>query len=423
MEKIIVFKNGLRLVWQKMRSTKALSIGIYVGVGSMYEDKSNNGISHFIEHMTFKGTPTRSAYDIANELESIGVNVNAYTSKNLTAFYTTGLGEYGDKCMEILADIYYNSTYTQENLDKEREVVLEEIKMSTDDYEDLCLENLCKVLFGEKKSVAYPILGSKENVAKFNKDDIVKFMSKHYVPQNTVISITGNISEEEATALVDKYFDTTTIKSDYVKPKFVKEKYLSKLIIETKNENAQAHITIGFPAIGLAKSDNVVNSVVSNIIGGSMSSRLFQAIREEMGLVYTIYASTISYEKSGYMFIYLATDPTKVTQAITAVRKVLDNILVSGVEESELNKTIIQIKTAMTLGTEVSMSVMRANAKSAILLDKKFNLNSIIAKLDKLDKPTVDKYLKFYFDYDNASISYVGKKQEENIYNLFMGEK
>lgn len=420
MEKIIEFENGLRLVVQNMRYTKALSIGVYVGVGSVYEDSANNGISHFIEHMTFKGTTKRSAYDIANELESIGINVNAFTSKNLTAFYTTGLSEYGENCMEILADILYNSTYTEENLEKEREVILEEIKMTADDYEDLCLENLNKAMFGKNKSIAYPILGSSANVKRFGKADIIDFMKQHYVPQNTVISMAGDITAEEAVAMAERYFNTKEI-SDFSKIRAKKELMHSHYITEIKNENNQAHITIGFPAYGMSHLNYPANAIISNILGGNMSSRLFQRIREQMGLVYTIYASTVAYVKNAYFFIYFATDPSKVEKAVAEVRKVIDEYLQNGVDEAELKKSIIQIKTSMTIGTENSMSVMRANAKSAVLLNKKFNLGRTLDKLDKYDKKTIDSLLPEIFDYEKVSLSYVGKKQQNNILKIFMG--
>jgi predicted Zn-dependent peptidase len=423
MNKIITFESGLRLVLDNMKSTRALSIGVYVGVGCLYETKENNGISHFIEHMLFKGTKTRSSYDIVNQLESIGVNINAYTSKNVTAYYTVGLSEYANNCMELLSDMYFNSTFSDENMMKEKGVVLEEINMNDDDNEDICLENLASAHYGKAKPIAYPILGSSTNVSNFTKEDIQEFMAANYTPQNTVISMAGDITYDEAILLVNKYFEVNMKNEEYQKPKLYSNSVKSKYIERIKTDCQQSHIAISFPMYSLKKKNKILNNIFCNILAGGMSSRLFQKIREELGLVYTIYASPVSYVDDAYMFIYFATDPSKVPLAVKEIRKALDEILEKGFTNKEIERSIIQAKTTILLGMESSTSVMRVNARSVVLLDEKYKANKQVKELDKITKEKLDEMAKYVLNYKKSSFSYVGKKPNYNIYKLFNDEE
>lgn len=423
MNKVIGFASGLRLVVESIRNTKSLSIGVFVGVGSLYESRETNGISHFIEHMLFKGTEKRTAFEIVNELESIGVNVNAYTSKNTTAFYTVGLSDYAENCAEMLSDMYFNSKFDESTLAKEKTVVLEEIKMSEDDYEDKCLENLVKAHFGKGKSIAYPILGSADNVLSFDKIAIKEFMAKFYVPKNTVISIAGDISAERAAELVDKYFERQMKNAEFSKRKFGINKPQNKYLETSRSDCQQSHVAISFPAYGLKNKKSTVNAILCNLLAGGMSSRLFQKIRDELGLVYTIYASPVSYVDDGYWYIYFATDPKQVPLALEEIRKSLDEIKKKGFTGEELKRTLIQSKTALILSMESAMSVMRVNARSMLLLNKKYNVNRQLKELEAITNDDVNETIHNSIRYDKASVSYVGRKPSFNAYDIFMGKE
>jgi predicted Zn-dependent peptidase len=423
MNKMIEFDSGLRLVVERLRHTRSLSIGVFVGVGSMYETKENNGISHFIEHMFFKGTEKRTAFDIVSELENIGVNINAYTSKNSTAFHTLGLSDYAQVCTEMLSDMYFNSKFDKENLAKEKAVVLEEIKMSEDDYEDKCMENLVKSHFGASRAIAYPILGSAENIMNFDKQAIKDFMSKYYIPQNTVISMAGDITEEMAIELVEKYFEKNMKKTDYQKRNFHVTKPKNKYAQFVRSDCQQSHVALSFPAYGLKNRNSMLNGVFCSMLAGGMSSRLFQKIRDELGLVYTIYAAPISYVDDGYMYIYFATDPKQVPLAITEIRKILDEIKENGFTQEELDRTLIQSKTSYILSKEQSMAVMRVNARSMLLLNKRYNLNKQVKQLEKINNDRVREIINYSLNYDKVSISYVGKKPDFNAYDLFLNKE
>lgn len=423
MNKLIEFDSGLRLVVDRLPHTRSLSIGVFVGVGSLYETKENNGISHFIEHMFFKGTKKRTAFDIVSELENIGVNINAYTSKNTTAFHTSGLSDFAEVCTEMLSDMYFNSKFDSENLAKEKAVVLEEIKMSEDDYEDRCMENLVKSHYGASRSIAYPILGSAENVMNFDKQAINEFMNKYYTPQNTVISMAGDITYEKAVEIVEKYFEKNMVKTDYQKRKFHITKPKSKYACLVRNDCQQSHVAISFPAYGLKSRNSTLNGVFCSMLAGGMSSRLFQKIRDELGLVYTIYAAPISYVDDGYWYIYFATDPKQVPLAMKEIRKILDEVKENGFTKDELDRTLIQSKTSYILSKEQSMSVMRVNARSMLLLNKRYNLNKQLKELEKIDNDRVREIIDFSLNYETVSVSYVGKKPDYNAYDLFMNKE
>lgn len=422
MNKLIRFDNGLRLTVENIKGTKSLSIGVFVGVGSLYEKAPISGISHFIEHMLFKGTKNRSAYDIVNELESIGINVNAFTSKNMTAYFTTGLSEFGEKCVEMLSDMLFNSTFEKGNLAKEKGVVLEEIKMSGDDYEDLCLEKLCAAHYGAKKPIAYPILGTEDSVMGIGKEDIKSFMAQNYTPENTVISIAGGISPDAAKELVEKYFIKKDWKNGPKRPRFGVTKPRGRYVESVKNDCQQSHIGISFPAHGLKKKESVLNTVMCNLLAGGMSSRLFQRIREELGLVYTIYSAPVAYVDDGYFYIYFATGIRQVPLAVEEVRKCLDVIKDKGFTDEELRRTVIQTKTALILAMESSMSLMRANARSVLLLKQRYNVKSQIKRLEEVTHEDIVRFAEFALDFDKASLSYVGPKPEFNAYKIFKGE-
>lgn len=423
MNKIINFESGLRLVVERIKNTKSLSIGIFVGVGSLYETKENNGISHFIEHMLFKGTTTRTSYKIVDELESIGVSINAFTSKNITAYYTAGLSEYGDKCMEMLSDMYFNSIFEEESMTKEKSVVLEEIKMTEDDYQDLCIENLCKAHYGKTRPIAFSILGNEKNITLFTKDNIKNFMEENYTPKNTVISLAGNITNEQAIELVEKYFECRMENGYWEKRKLYSNRIKAKYIEKIKNDCLQSHVAISFPGYPLKHKKSIANNVFCSMLSGGMSSRLFQKIREQLGLVYTIYAAPMAYVDDAYIYIYFATDPSQVPLAMTEIKKSLDEIIKDGFTEEELKKTLIQAKTSLALSMESSMSVMRVNARSALLLNKIYNVNRQIKDLEKIDKEEMNKYIDYALDFKKASVSYVGSQPDYNTYEIFMNGK
>lgn len=418
MSKIITFPNGLRIWVKPLKTTRSISIGVFVGAGSMNENEKNNGIAHFIEHMVFKGTKKRTAFQIVEEMERYGIQINAFTSKSLTAFYTVSIDEYSDNCMDMLSDIYYNPTFTEENMKKEKGVVLEEISMSEDDPEDLCMELLCKAHFGDDK-IAMPILGTPKTVKSFTKKTIQQFRDEHYRADNTLISIVGNISIEEARVLVEKYFE---INGEYSLPtKIAKERAKPQMQYFKKVKDIeQANVGICFPSYCLEDNQVAVTSIITNMIGGGMSSRLFQSLREELALVYNIYATDMQYVSDGYFNIFFATNPSTANKALLAVREVILKLLDEGFSQDEIQKSKSQFKSAIILAAESSAYLMRAGGKYGILIGKEFSLDKKLAEIEKVTDEEIKKAMHHIFDLKSASISYIGKENTRDLLKLFV---
>lgn len=418
MSKILTFANGLRLWVKPMKSTRSISIGVFVHAGSMNENEKNNGIAHFIEHMVFKGTKNRTAFQIVEEMERFGIQINAFTTKALTAYYTVSVDEYAEKCMDMLSDLYYNATFIEENMQREKGVVLEEISMSEDDSEDLCMELLCKAHFGNDP-IAIPILGTAETVKSFTPATIKEFMDKYYRSDNTFIAIVGNITPEKAQVLVEKYFE---INGNYNLPSIITKAKAKpqRQFLKKFKDNEQSNVGISLPSFSMGEKLSSASNLIAGMLGGGMSSRLFQRLREELGLVYNIYANDLQYVTDGYMNIFFATNPSTVKKAILAVRETLLKLVEQGFAIEEIEKAKAQYKSAMILAAESSSYLMRAGGKYGILIGKEYSLEKRLNEIRKVTPDDINKAVKYIFDINSASVSYVGKEIDEDLLKLFV---
>ena len=408
MNKVIKYDSGLRLTVTPMNTTKALSIGVFVGTGSINETEKNNGISHFIEHMLFKGTNKRSAFDIANEMESIGASINAFTSKNVTAYYTVSTDEYARECLDILSDIFFNATFKEEHMDKEKSVVYEEINMTQDDGEDLCFDLLTKAHFKDSP-LSQPILGTIDTVKAIDRQMILDYMAEYYTAENTVIVIVGNIEVNEAKKLVDEYFNRFIKKTGFKIKEWERVQLVSEYICRVKPLE-QSNIGISFPCIEKKHPKEKALQLLTSVVGGGMSSRLFQEIREKLGFVYSIYNMPLQYKNDGAFIIFLATNPSYVEEAMKAIKRVLDELKEQGITEKEFSKGKAQLKSKTVIGAESSSAIMRANGINMTLFNKPFDVDDELNEINKTTLVDVNKMIKTIFDLDKASVSYVGKE-------------
>lgn len=416
MAKLIRLEDGLKIFYERHENSAAFALGVFVGAGCFYETKETNGISHFIEHTVFKGTEKRTAFDIANETDKCGVTLNAYTSRDLTAFYTVGLSEYAEKCADILSDLLFNATFTEENLEKEKGVVIEEIKMYEDDSEDLCLENLMKAHYGNK-TPSYPILGTVKTVNSFTKGDIKNYMSAYYRADNACVSVVGDLSEEAAVALVKKYFAFGKCEDKLCLPKVRTVRPKAKFIKKTKPLE-QSAVGISFPSYTYRHKKRYLPLLVSNILGGGMSSRLFQEVREKLGLVYEIYSTTNQYDDNACFIIYFGTAPAQTKTAVVTVAKTLRKAVKEGFTEEEFHKAVAQFKTAMVLGGESSADIMRTGGRNG-LRGKLVTPESILKEVSSYTLDDVNNALREIIDFSQASLSYVGKKTDCDLLAAF----
>lgn len=415
MDKLLKFSNGLTLAHQYIDSVHSVSIGVMVGAGCINETKKNNGISHFIEHMVFKGTATRNAFQIAEDLDNIGAMFNAYTSKQNTCFYTVSVDEYADICMDVLADIYFNPTFLEDEMEKEKGVVLEEINMTEDTPDDICLDLLASEYF-KGHTLGKTILGPAKNIKNFTKQDLVDYMDKYYVANNTVISIVGHITKDEAIRLVEQYFNP------YFNDKKIKKSTHDRCIaepsqiIKTKKIN-QANVGIAFPSYEIGAEYETALKIFNSVFGDGMTSRLFQKIREERGLVYNIFSAPSSYKNDGYFTIYFATNPQSVGVAIEEIKKEILNVMANGITETEFNRAKVQLKGGMVLGSESTLALMRAYGNSALFRDELFDMDKNLKQIEDCKLEDIQKVIDYIFDFDHVCVSYVGPKCEFDILN------
>ncbi len=420
MDRIYKFSNGLRLALCPMAHTRSVAIGVFVGAGAANETKEISGISHFTEHMLFKGTSKRSAFDIANEMESVGAQINAFTARHMTCYYTISTDEHTEHCMEVLSDIFFNSTLLDEEIDKERNVILEEISRDEDDPEDVCNEGLASVFYGDT-SMGRPILGSRYNVNNFKSQDIKKYLENYYVPNNTILSIAGSFKVEDVIALASKYFEINFVSAGVVKDIEQSETYSA--FFYKKKATEQANVAFAFPSYSFSHHKREVVSLISNIFGGGMSSRLFQNVRERHGLAYDVYSIVSADKYNGAFSIYVGTNPKTAVKATEAIKEEIDKLRKSGISNQEFNKGIQQLKTNLVLGSESSLSLMRANGRNMIMMGEMFDVDKRLEAINSITLNDINKAIEDIFNYEKVSASYVGPEEGADVFSIIKGGK
>lgn len=415
MDNIIKYKNGLRLIVSPMPSVKSVSSGIWIGAGSINENSLNNGISHFTEHMLFKGTKKLNPFQIASTFESMGAMVNAFTGKECTCYYVKSIDEYAEKCLSVLSDIFLNSVFDKEELDKERKVIVEEINMVEDSPEEICYDLLSKTLY-PNQSIGQTILGSIENVKRFEKTDILKYMDEYYCANNIVISMAGNITLPEADKLVQKYF-LPFLKAENLnlpRDKFCK---IEGSYSERIKDFEQSNIAISYQSIKFNDKLFPVQAILNVILGGGMSSRLFQHIREQLGLAYSVYTSPTSYYDNGSFNIFLNITHTNTEKAVTAVKNEIDRLLKSGINNEEFNRAKAQIKSSLVFGQESVQTVMSSVGKYCLMTNQSYDVDERIAEINNVNLDDVISFANNLFSKPVSAV-YVGKKSNVDILKL-----
>ena len=396
----ITLNNGLRIITEKIPYLHSISIGIWVKTGSRNETLEDNGISHFAEHMFFKGTENRTAKQISETLENVGGQINAFTSKECTCFYTKTLDTHFELAFDLLADIFFNSKFDSQELELEKNVILEEINMYEDTPEDIVHDILSETIY--RSSLGYPILGSQKNIEEMTSDKLRKYIKKNYIPKNIVISIAGNFEESEVERLVDKYFGAWTVENQE-KREYQKSEFNSGDVIRNKDIE-QTHICIGFPGIKNSHEDFYSMVALNTILGGGMSSRLFQEIREKRGLAYSVYSYVTAYMKEGNFTIYAGINPKNEEQVIEIIEKEIKKIKEKQITEEEIKNVKEQLKGNFLLGLESSTSIMSYAGKSELLFDKIRTPEEAIRKMDEVSKDKVEEMIEQVFGSNKKAV-------------------
>ena len=377
------YENGLRLVVKQMQGLMSVTMGILVGTGGAMETDTEDGISHFIEHMQFKGTKTRNAFEISDSFDRLGAQVNAFTGKDITCYYSKCTSDHTAACFELLSDLFLHSTFPEEEMEREKGVVCEEISMNEDTPEDLCMDLVARAFYG-KENYGRNILGTQSNVKGFTVDDILRYKKARYCPENIVISFAGGIDKDTAQALVETYFGALpTGKFEKRVPLLCKEK---QTLVKTKPIE-QMHIALSYPAVkrGDLLEDTV--NAVNGVLGGTMSARLFQEVREKRGLAYSVYSYVSPYAECGSQIIYAGVNPQQVQSAYDAINEVIADIKKNGVTKDEFLRSREQMKSGMFFSNESSNSQMILYGKHMLYFNKVFDFE---AKLERINEMTYE---------------------------------
>ncbi len=412
MVKKFTLKNGVRVVCENIPHVRSVSTGIWIKTGSLNENDQNNGISHFIEHMLFKGTRKRSAEEIAKSIDSIGGQINAFTGKECTCYYVKTLDEHIDIAMDVLSDMIYNSVFASKNIALEKRVILEEIGMYEDSPEELVHDVLSETVW-KGSTIGYPILGTKKSLRAINRKAIDAYMSERYISENMVISIAGNFDESKLEEMLDSYFNVG--KADPIPEKSPMSVEFRPEICIREKETEQVHICIGFE--GIKNGDDKVYSLlaVNNIFGGGMSSRLFQKIREKKGLVYSIYSYPTVYNDAGLFTIYAGMKPENLYEVTNLICDEVQIMLKKGITKQEFDKSREQLKGNYILGLEGTSSRMSSIGKSELLLGYIRTQDEILKKIENITMEEMEQIIRSIFNPDRKGISIVGKVKRDSI--------
>ncbi len=409
MYKCQTLKNGLTIVGEEIPYLKSVSLGIWINTGSRLESAKESGVSHFIEHMLFKGTKNRSAKDIARDIDRLGGEINAFTNKECTCYYVHLLDEHIEKGIDVLSDMILNSSFDTNDIDKERFVILEELKMYEDSLDDLSYDLLVENVY-KNDGLGRNILGNRKTIKNLSREDILNHYNKYYVPNNAVISICGNFKFEEIIKVIEEKFENWQPKQVDID---VKEAPYTPCIVRKNKDSEQVNIAINLKAIPEEnEKEAYALSVVNNIFGGSTSSRLFQSIREEKGLVYSIYSSQTLYKKCGELGIFASTSEEYLKEVYDLIVKEIKNIRENYITKEELEESKEQLKGNYILSLESINSKMLAHGEAMLLNNKLKNEDEIIEHINAVNMEQVKDIINKVFNIENLAVCIVGKDVE-----------
>ncbi len=377
-------KNGLRVITVERPQTETVSLGIWVNTGSAYETEDINGISHFVEHMVFKGTEKRSSLQISEDIENVGGQTNAYTSREFTAFYAKMLKNDLELAIDVLADFIMSPKFDMDEMAKEKEVVVQEIKQAYDDPSDIIYDYFQSTAFANQ-SLGRSILGTAEKVRAFDSVKLKDYMKHNYATNNIVVAAVGNLKHDLFVKMVEDRMSALSRKSDFVKD----NQLYTGGFFEQKREIEQTQTLIGFNGINYNNPDYYPASILSTILGGGMSSRLFQEIREKRGLVYTVYSFVNSHTDAGVFGIYAGLNEEELKQYVPVVSDQIKKIANEYVEDKELNRVKVQFKASMLMALENSSSTTEVIARQHLIYGRAIPVEEIVAKIDSVNKQDI----------------------------------
>jgi predicted Zn-dependent peptidase len=395
-----VLDNGIRVVSESFPHVRSISIGVWTNVGSRDESESQNGISHFLEHMVFKGTKKRNVREIAQSLESLGGYLNAFTTKEQTCFYARVLDANLPQAMDVLADLLLNATFRSEELEKERLVVIEELRNSEDDPEDIIHDYFEKALF-PSHALGFPIIGTEANLRSFQRHDLREHLVKKYLPSRIVVAAAGNVDHHELVRLTRRYFQRLRLEGTQQKRSPGPLRTIVPMSREFPRPIKQAHVCLGTIAYSLKHRDRYPLVVLNALLGEGMSSRLYQTIRERYGYAYSVYSFVNLLSDTGIFGGYIGTDRKNIKSALDLFHGELAKLRTRTVSKAEIERTKSQIKGSMMLGLENMSSRMMRLGSSELYFKEYQSLDEIMKRVDEVTPGALKRVANDLFDRDS----------------------
>ena len=400
-----VLPNGLTVITEEMQHIRSVSIGIWIKTGSRDEDPTWNGISHFIEHMVFKGTRNRTAEDIARQVDSIGGNMDAFTAKECVCFNMKVLDEHLPIAMDVLGDLVLNPVFDAQDIVRERRVILEEIKMD-EDSPDYLVHEIFTQNFWKDHPLGKPILGTKETVKKFERDPVIDFYSQRFSPGNVIVCAAGHLKHEQFVRLVEKHFaQMQPVKNGFHSPA---PKVVPRIIMRNKKALEQVQICVGVAAHPIAHARRHASYILNTLLGGGMSSRLFQNIRERQGLAYAIYSDLSPYRDTGCLSVYAGTSRESAPKVVESVVSEFRKLKSEAIPAEELRRSKDQLKGSLMLSLESSTARMSNLARQEMYFDHFYGMDELIAKIESVTTEEVQELSNEFFKTEAIAVTVLG---------------
>lgn len=410
-----ILPNGIRVLTERMENVRSVSLGFWVRLGSRDEQPSLRGGTHFLEHLLFKGTPNYTAVDISKAFDSRGADLNAFSSKETTCYYTRLLDEHLPTGIEILSDMLQNPLLKKEDIDSERNVILEEIGLHEDTPDDVIHDLFLETLWPEHP-LGKPVIGTRETVSSMSRDQLQEFYMNSYAPDHIVVSAAGDIEHDKLVEMIEKRFTLTrTGKTERALAKPYTESRVSVL----KKSTEQAHIYIGLPGLTAHSPKRFALLMLDTILGGGMSSRLFQEIREKRGLVYSVYSQHALYTETGYFSIYAGTSPANAKDVINMIHDELMKIAVYGITDEEHKRSQDNIKGSLILNLESTGHRMGRLGKAEIIGGEILALDDIVDRINSITKDDINSLAKELVGQGKMVLSVVGPF-EHDTFDFFL---
>ena len=412
MLKLTKLNNGMTVISDSIDSVETISLGIFVSVGSVNEEDNQKGLSHFLEHMVFKGTITRNALQISSEIESVGGIMNAFTGQEMTGFHVKILKEHLPLAIDIISDMLQNPTFDSIEFNRERKVVIQEIKMVNDSPDDYISDLFQSTCFTNER-LGSPILGFEEGILSYTPDDIRNYMDTNYSIDKMVLVASGNVKHDELVDLANKFI----VKLKQFKTKQVKKQNYTGGYLYKERDLEQTHIMMGYEGCSYNDNTKYKLMLLSSILGSGSSSRLFQEVREKRGLVYTVYSTTSAFRDTGTFGVYAACEPSKTEEVISIVKEELNKIQ-SNLSIEELNKAKMQLKSSILMGLEINSNRMEKIASQYLLEGKITEVNETISSINRLDIENIESIANSVVNNNKYTLTILGKPSNTDFYRI-----